>query len=177
MKRVVDLVLAIPVAAIAMPLVFALALVIRLESRGPALFSQVRIGRHGKPFVCRKLRTMRDGTPSAPTHQVGAGAVTASGRVLRATKLDELPQLWNVIRGEMSLVGPRPCLPVQEELIGHRQRLGVLAMRPGMTGLAQVRGIDMSDPQRCAATDAEYRASQSLGLDFAIMARTLFGRR
>ena len=144
MKRAVDIFLAVLVAPVAVPLVCALALVIRLESRGPAIFSQVRIGRHGRPFLCRKLRTMYADTPSAPTHELDARAVTPSGRVLRRWKLDELPQLWNVIRGEMSLVGPRPCLPVQEELIDRRSRLGVLALRPGLTGLAQVRGIDMS---------------------------------
>lgn len=177
MKHAVDLFLAVLVAPIALPLVCALALVIRVESSGPALFSQIRIGRHGSPFLCRKLRTMRAGTPSLPTHELDAGAVTSLGRILRRWKLDELPQLWNVIRGEMSLVGPRPCLPVQEDLIERRSRLGVLALRPGLTGLAQVRGIDMSNPELCAAADAEYLASQSLGLDLEIMARTLFGRR
>jgi len=175
-KRAVDLVVAVLVAPIALPLVCALALIVRLESQGPALFSQIRIGRHGRPFLCRKLRTMFSDTPSAPTHELEASAVTASGRILRRWKLDELPQLWNVMRGEMSLVGPRPCLPVQQELIERRSRLGVLALRPGLTGLAQVRGIDMSNPEICAAADAEYLASQSLGFDLGIMALTLFGR-
>jgi O-antigen biosynthesis protein WbqP len=177
MKRAIDLFLAVLVAPIALPLVCVLALVIRVESGGPALFSQIRIGRHGRPFLCRKLRTMQANTPSAPTHELDAAAVTSSGRILRRLKLDELPQLWNVIRGEMSLVGPRPCLPVQEDLIERRSRLGVLALRPGLTGLAQVRGIDMSNPERCAAADAEYMASQSLRVDLGIMARTLLGRR
>jgi O-antigen biosynthesis protein WbqP len=172
-----DLILAVLVAPIAVPLVCALALVIRMESKGPAIFSQIRVGRHGRQFLCRKLRTMYADTPSAPTHEMDSAAITSSGRVLRRWKLDELPQLWNVMRGEMSLVGPRPCLPIQEDLIGRRSRLGVLALRPGLTGLAQVRGIDMSSPELCAAADAEYLASQSLGLDLKIMALTLTGRR
>ncbi|TIV91988.1 MAG: sugar transferase, partial [Mesorhizobium sp.] len=101
-------------------------------------------------------------------------SVTAVGKVLRATKVDELPQLWNVLEGEMSLVGPRPCLPTQTELIGHRQRLGVLAALPGMTGLAQIKGIDMSDPKLCAETDAAYLKAASIGFDLRILLGTLY---
>ena len=175
MKRAFDLALAIPLAVLALPVVVAAAAWIRLTSPGPALFAQQRIGRHEKPFRCLKLRTMHQGTKSLPTHEVGKGAVTKAGRVLRRLKLDELPQLWNVIKGEMSLVGPRPCLPTQTELIERRRALGVYALRPGITGLAQIKGIDMSDPQKCAETDAEYLKSRSLRLDVEIIVRTLAG--
>lgn len=177
MKRALDIMLSVPLMLVAAPLILCLAVYIRLDTPGPAFFSQQRVGRHGKSFACHKLRTMHLGTPSLPTHEVRGTAVTPAGRLLRATKLDELPQLWNVILGEMSLVGPRPCLPGQSALIAHRQRLGVLSLRPGITGLAQVRGIDMSDPERCAQTDAEYLRSRSLYLDLVILARTLAGSR
>lgn len=115
------------------------------------------------------------GTRVAGTHEVSAASVTSVGKFLRSSKLDELPQLWNVLRGEMSLVGPRPCLPVQEELIEERRKRGVLEVLPGITGLAQVEGIDMSDPQKLASRDADYTNSRSFGLDLKIIARTLFG--
>jgi len=94
--------------------------------------------------------------------------------VLRKFKIDELPQLWNVLKGEMSLVGPRPCLPTQTELIDRRRQLGVLAALPGITGLAQMKGIDMSDPKLCAETDAEYLKAASIGLDIRILVGTIF---
>jgi len=112
------------------------------------------------------------GTASLPTHQISGPAITPAGRVLRRTKIDELPQLWNVLIGNMSLVGPRPCLPTQDELISHRQRLGVYALKPGISGLAQIRGIDMSDPRVCAEADAEYLRTKSIGLDLRILLRT-----
>jgi O-antigen biosynthesis protein WbqP len=177
MKRAFDLVLAVPLALFALPLVAAAAAWIRLTSPGPAFFAQERIGRHEKPFRCLKLRTMYEGTRSLPTHEVDGKAVTKAGRVLRRLKLDELPQLWNVLKGEMSLVGPRPCLPTQKELIERRRALGVYKLRPGITGLAQVEGIDMSDPERCAGKDAEYLRERTLELDAVIILRTLRRRR
>ena len=120
---------------------------------------------------------MYAGTASLPTHQVAVGAVTPVGRILRRLKVDELPQLWNVLIGDMSLVGPRPCLPTQKDLIEHRQKLGVYVLRPGISGLAQIRGINMSDPSSCAKADAKYLNSRSLYLDLLILWLTVFGRR
>ncbi|TIP50063.1 MAG: sugar transferase [Mesorhizobium sp.] len=156
------------------PIVLVAMLAIRATSPGPAIFSQIRVGRDGALFSCRKLRTMRRDTPSLPTHEAPANSVTVVGKVLRATKIDELPQLWNVLRGEMSLVGPRPCLPTQTELIDRRKRLGVLAAPPGITGLAQIKGIDMSDPRSCAETDAAYVRAASIGLDLRILLGTFY---
>jgi O-antigen biosynthesis protein WbqP len=146
---------------------------IRFTSPGPAIFAQTRVGRNGKRFVCRKFRSLRMATGDMPTFMLPPTQVTAVGRVLRASKLDELPQLWNVLKGEMSLVGPRPCLPSQTELITERERRGVLAVRPGITGYAQIQNIDMSDPVRLARADAAYVADRSLTGDLAILAATL----
>jgi O-antigen biosynthesis protein WbqP len=176
MQRLFDLALALPLALLSLPVIVVAAAWIRLTSPGPAFFSQLRVGRHEKPFRCRKLRTMHQGTASLPTHEVDAQSVTAAGHFLRRLKLDELPQLWNVLTGEMSLVGPRPCLPMQRELIARRRELGVYALRPGITGLAQLRGIDMSDPNRCANADAEYLATRSIWMDMRIVLGTALGR-
>jgi lipopolysaccharide/colanic/teichoic acid biosynthesis glycosyltransferase len=144
------------------------------ETRAP-LFRQVRVGRHEKPFVLVKFRTMHPGTPSLATHLTDQSAITRVGGFLRRTKLDELPQLWNVVKGDMSLVGPRPCLPEQRELIKARAARGVLAHRPGITGLAQIRGVDMSDPQRLAELDARMLACWSLRAYFYYIMRTAVG--
>jgi O-antigen biosynthesis protein WbqP len=173
-KRAFDLAVAVPMLVVAAPILLVAMLAIRATSAGPAIFSQVRVGRGGALFACRKLRTMHRGTPSLPTHEAPTGSVTAVGKVLRATKIDELPQLWNVLKGEMSLVGPRPCLPTQAELIERRKQLGVLKALPGITGLAQIKGIDMSDPRLCAETDAAYIKAASTGLDLKILLGTVF---
>jgi O-antigen biosynthesis protein WbqP len=119
---------------------------------------------------------MYSGTANLPTHQVQASAVTPLGEHLRRFKVDELPQLWNVLMGDMSLVGPRPCLPSQTELVDARRRLGVFAVRPGITGLAQVSGVDMSDANRLAELDARYVRAQSLLGDFRLIWATLRGQ-
>ncbi|MBZ9768453.1 sugar transferase [Mesorhizobium sp. CA6] len=173
-KRALDLAVAVPMLALASPVLLVAMLAIRATSTGPAIFSQIRVGRGGALFACHKLRTMYRETPSLPTHEAPSGSVTAVGKVLRATKIDELPQLWNVLKGEMSLVGPRPCLPTQAELIERRKELGVLTALPGITGLAQVKGIDMSDPRLCAETDAAYVKAASTGLDLKILLGTFF---
>ena len=175
-KRAFDIALAVPGLLVSIPIIVAAALAIRATSRGPAFFVQTRVGREGTPFRCYKLRTMVTGTPSVPTHEARTNDVTSVGRFLRRTKLDELPQLWNVLKGEMAIVGPRPCLPEQAELIDHRRRLGVLSALPGITGLAQLRGIDMSDPRLGAETDAEYLRTWSVGLDLKLVAGTIWRR-
>jgi O-antigen biosynthesis protein WbqP len=175
LKRPLDIAGAAVGLAVLWPVILAAVLAIRVTSAGPGVFSQERVGRNGARFRCRKLRTMFAGTESVPTHEVSAARVTPVGRFLRRTKLDELPQLWNVLKGEMSLVGPRPCLPSQTALVEARRREGVAALRPGITGLAQVRGIDMADPEALATIDAEYLAVASLALDLRILLRTIFG--
>ena len=121
---------------------------------GSPIFRQERVGLGQKPFMLTKFRTMRPETASVASHLADASAVTSFGAFLRRSKLDELPQLWNVLKGEMSLVGPRPCLFSQIELISERASRAVFSARPGITGLAQVNKIDMSTPKLLAETDA-----------------------
>jgi len=153
LKRVFDVLCSSSGLLLAFPLLVALYVIGFLDTGSP-VFRQERVGRHQRPFVLYKFRTMHAETPLMATHLIAAAAVTPFGRFLRRTKLDELPQLWNVLRGEMSLVGPRPCLFSQTELIRAREARGIFDVRPGITGLAQVKGIDMSDPVRLAALDA-----------------------
>jgi O-antigen biosynthesis protein WbqP len=176
MKRAFDVAASAMLLLICWPLLFLVVIAIRLDSPGPAIFPQIRVGKDGRLFTCYKLRTMHLGTANLPTHQVGASSVTALGAHLRNFKIDELPQLYNVLTGDMSLVGPRPCLPTQVDLVEARRRLGVLAVRPGITGLAQVKGVDMSDPERLAWIDARYVRTQSLMGDIKLIIATLRGQ-
>jgi O-antigen biosynthesis protein WbqP len=173
-KRVLDLALALPGVVLSAPIVLMCVLLVRATSRGPGVLRQTRVGKDGLAFPCYKLRTMFRDTPDQPSHQTGVAAITPVGAWLRRSKLDELPQLWNVVRGEMSLVGPRPCLPGQVELIEARRRLGVDALLPGITGVSQVAGLDMSEPERLAANDATYLAGISARRDLALILRTFF---
>ncbi|MER9603779.1 sugar transferase [Mesorhizobium sp. M0243] len=175
-KQIFDIAGAALLLVATSPVLALTVLAVRASSPGPAIFSQVRVGRDGRLFRCHKLRTMYVGTPSLPSHEAPVDSVTSVGKVLRKFKLDELPQFWNVLKGEMSLVGPRPCLPTQTELIECRRRLGVLAALPGITGLAQIRGIDMSNPELLAETDAAYLRTASFWLDFRILFGTLYRR-
>jgi len=174
-KRTLDLVFATAIAVFFWWLLFLIWALVRIESKGSGIFAQERVGKDGNPFVCYKFRTMKIGTANLGTHEVSASSVTKLGAVLRKLKLDELPQIINIFRNDISLIGPRPCLPVQQELIEARRRLGVLALKPGISGLAQVNGIDMSDPEKLAQWDARYVALQSLLLDLKIIIATALG--
>lgn len=175
-KRIVDLTAALTILLFFGWLMLLIALYIRNDSAGPAIFVQERVGYSGAVFKCYKFRTMAVGTTEAATHDVGSAVITSAGGFLRRTKLDELPQIINIFRNEMSLVGPRPCLPLQMELIRLRKLRGVLALKPGITGLAQINDIDMSDPARLAAWDNRYAAFRTTLLDIMIAVRTALGR-
>lgn len=162
---------------IAVPVLVICAFAIRLSSTGPALFRQQRVGRDQKLFTLYKLRTMRVGTGDRPSHDAGQENITSVGSVLRRTKLDELPQLINVIKGEMSLVGPRPCLPTQSELIAARESEGVFQVLPGVTGPAQLQGVDMSTPIKLAQIDGQYARSASIREDIKLILATIFKGR
>jgi lipopolysaccharide/colanic/teichoic acid biosynthesis glycosyltransferase len=174
--RAIDVAFALVTIALFWWLLALVWLAIRLDSPGPGVFAQTRVGRHRRPFTCYKFRTMAVGTRHAATHETSQVAVTRVGAPLRRFKLDELPQVINLLRGEMSLVGPRPCLPVQVALIEERDRRGVYRAVPGITGWAQVRDIDMSDPVRLACADAAFMARRSLPLYFKILLMTFTGR-
>jgi O-antigen biosynthesis protein WbqP len=157
------------------PILLVLA-VIGLFDTGSPLFRQERVGRFRKPFVLVKFRTMKPDTASVASHLADASAITPFGHFLRRTKLDELPQLWNVLKGEMSLVGPRPCLFNQEELIAERTARSVFDARPGITGLAQVNEIDMSTPKLLAETDQRMLDDLTVAAYFRYIFMTVLGK-
>lgn len=156
--------------------VLLVLVIIGLFDTGSPVFRQERVGRHKKPFTLVKFRTMKKDTASVASHLASASAITPFGHFLRRTKLDELPQLWNVLKGEMSLVGPRPCLFNQETLIAEREQRGVLAARPGITGLAQVNDIDMSTPVLLAETDQKMLENLTVGAYFKYIFMTVAGK-
>lgn len=174
LKRATDLAIGLPALALSLPVMGALALLVRLDSPGPALFRHERVGLHGRPFQVNKFRTMVvDAEKMGTGLRVTAGdeRITRAGRFLRRTSLDELPQLFNVIGGSMSLVGPRPTVAAQVERYDERQR-GRLDAKPGITGLAQVRGRASLPWSQRIEMDLEYVAEWSSRLDLAIMMRT-----
>lgn len=175
LKRVFDLASACLLLTVLSPLMLFVGLLVKLTSPGPALFAQVRVGRFERPFTCLKFRTMSFGVPNVASHEVSPNWITPLGKFLRVSKIDELPQLINVLRGEMSLVGPRPCLPTQTNVVGARRELDVFSIRPGITGTAQLAGVDMSDPDLLAKVDRVYVDNQSLIGDLKILIKTSLG--
>ncbi|WP_237748668.1 sugar transferase [Nitrincola nitratireducens] len=143
---------------------------------GSPIFRQTRVGRNLQPFTLVKFRTMKPETASVATHLANSSDITPFGHFLRRTKLDELPQLWNVLKGEMSLVGPRPCLFNQQELIQEREALGVFNVPPGITGLAQVNNVDMSTPAKLAAMDQQMIQNLNLRQYFRYIFLTVLGK-
>lgn len=159
-----------------LPVFIVVGLVVGMTSKGGSLFRQVRVGQNEEVFTCNKFRTMKSGTSNVGTHEVEESSITAIGSVLRKTKLDEVPQLWNVLVGEMTLVGPRPNLPTQEDVILARRQYGVYKVQPGITGRSQIKKIDMSEPVRLAVSDSEYIALRSLTMDFSLVVQTILGK-
>lgn len=175
-KRCFDLALAL-VAALLLALPIAvIALLVRLTSPGPALYWSDRVGRHNRIFRMPKFRTMRVGTPAMATHLLPDPQVwlTPIGSFLRKSSLDELPQLWSILKGDMSFVGPRPALFNQHDLIELRTRHGVHELVPGLTGWAQINGRDELPIPEKVRLDAEYLRRRSLLFDLRILACTLF---
>lgn len=175
-KRVIDVTFALFVIVFLWWVLLGAWVAVRLSSPGEAIFAQERIGQHQKTFICYKFRTMHIGTRQAGTHEMSSSSVTRAGVILRKTKIDELPQIWNLLRGNLSLVGPRPGLPIQTELTEARATRGVFNILPGITGWAQIQGIDMSDPELLARTDADYIARRSIPVDLKIILATATGR-
>lgn len=173
--RLFDIVFSLLGLVLGFPVLVILT-VIGLFDTGSPIFRQVRVGRNQKPFTLVKFRTMKPDTAHVASHLASASAITPFGGFLRKSKLDELPQLWNVLWGDMSLVGPRPCLFNQQELITEREQRGVLKARPGITGLAQVSDIDMSTPVLLAQTDAKMLAELSVANYFKYIFMTVAGK-
>ena len=156
--------------------ILLLLLIIGFLDSGSPIFFQERVGKDKRPFRLIKFRSMYVNAPSVATHLASANSITSYGAVLRKFKLDELPQLWNVFLGDMSLVGPRPNLYNQLELILERESLGVYAVRPGITGLAQIKKIDMSTPKLLAETDARMIQELNTLSYFKYIFLTVYGK-
>ncbi|MTI64689.1 sugar transferase [Methylophaga sp.] len=175
MIRFFDVVFSFLGLMLMLPILLIIA-VLGLFDTGSPFFRQQRVGRYKKPFTLVKFRTMKVDTADMASHLASRSSITPLGSFLRRTKLDELPQLWNVLKGEMSLVGPRPCLYSQEELIYEREQRGVFNVRPGITGLAQINEIDMSTPKLLADTDAQMLANLRLESYFFFLFHTVIGK-
>ena len=156
-------------------LIFLIFIICFFESGNP-IFIQKRLGKDQKPFHLIKFRTMKVNTPSIASHLINKKSVTRFGRVIRLLKLDELPQLINVIKGDMSLVGPRPCLLNQFELIELREKYKIFQVKPGITGLSQINGIDMANPQKLAETDFFMISKINQKHYFKYLLLTFFGK-
>jgi O-antigen biosynthesis protein WbqP len=182
MKRALDLTVGVPASVVAVPLLGALSLLIVLTSGWPPLIVQTRVGADERPIRVPKLRTMKRGVPIVAKALLDrtAAVYTPLGPFLRRTSLDELPQLWSVLRGDMSLVGPRPALPSQHDLLEMRRKHGVIRLKPGITGLAQVLGREDLTLSTKVRSEALYARRRSLALDLRLLAWTiravLFGR-
>lgn len=174
MLRFIDIFFSFVGLILTMPFLIILYIVGVFDTGSP-IFKQERVGRYKKPFTLVKFRTMTVDTASVASHLASTASITPFGGFLRRTKLDELPQLWNVLKGEMSLVGPRPGLFNQEELTQARDAKGIYGVRPGITGLAQVNEIDMSTPQLLAETDARMIATLNLKGYFTYILQTVTG--
>ncbi|PSV18352.1 sugar transferase [Photobacterium kishitanii] len=172
--RYFDITLSVIGLLVGGPILLVIFIIGFFDSRKP-IFLQKRVGLYGQEFTLIKFRTMSIGTKSVATHMVDASSVTKFGAILRKTKLDELPQLINVLCGDMSFVGPRPCLFNQRELINERDKRGVFNVLPGITGLAQVSNIDMSDPVLLAKIDQEMINNLSVYFYFKYIIQTALG--
>ncbi len=175
MKRACDIVISLVLLVLLSPVLAAISLVILLDDGAPVIFRQERVGRDNKIFSVLKFRTMRKDTPNVATADLTDSDkyITKSGDFLRKTSLDELPQLINVLNGSMSFIGPRPLIPDETEIRELRKEHGVYAVRPGVTGWAQVNGRDILSPKEKVLYDREYVNNLSLSFDFLILLRTV----
>lgn len=174
MKRAFDIALSLVAAVFLFVPIVCIALLVKVTSRGPALYWSDRVGRNNRIFSMPKFRTMRVGTPAVATHLLANpdDYLTPVGHLLRKSSLDELPQLWSILRGDMSFVGPRPALFNQRDLIQRRTELGVHTLVPGLTGWAQINGRDDLEIAAKVKLDAEYLKRQSFTFDCTVLAQT-----
>lgn len=171
MKRLFDLVLAMVAGFLLLLPITLVAVMVKVTSKGPALYWSDRVGRHNQLFKMPKFRSMQIGTPAVATHLLSNpdAFLTPIGSFLRKSSLDELPQLWSILKGDMSFVGPRPALFNQDDLIALRTAAGVDSLVPGLTGWAQINGRDELPIPQKVALDSEYLQRQSLGFDLEIL--------
>ena len=174
-KRIADIVCSVAILALSSPLLILIAIVVRLSSPGPAIFWSRRRGRYDLPFMMPKFRTMYCDTPEVPSVELGSArsCITPIGRILRQTSLDELPQLWSVLIGDMSLIGPRPVICAEVELAERRASLGIEKLAPGITGWAQVNGRDSVGTEQKALLDHYYLLHRSIQMDIRILFATI----
>lgn len=175
MKRFFDVVCSAAALILISPIIGAAALVIRVCDGKHVVFRQQRVGLNGELFTIYKFRTMKIGTRNAATNDLheSQSQVTKIGKVLRKTSLDELPQLWNILKGDMSFIGPRPLIPEESEIHELRKKAGVYKVRPGITGLAQVNGRDEITIEQKVKYDKEYADNRSLAMDIKILFKTV----
>lgn len=172
--RIFDIVFSVFGIILLLPIIILIYIVLRFESNSP-IYTQVRVGRFHNQFTLIKFRTMHLSTPVKPSHYINSESLTRFGSFLRKTKLDELPQFINVFLGDMSFVGPRPCLPTQIELLNERNKYNIYNYKPGITGLAQIKGIDMSTPKLLAETENIMLANLNIFNYFKIILLTIIG--
>ncbi len=174
MKRIFDLTVSIFALIFLSPLFLAVSLAILITDGSPVLFRQERVGKDNKIFVVYKFRTMRNGIGDIATAELSDAneKITKTGKFLRLTSIDELPQLFNILNGTMSLVGPRPLIPAEKEIRELREKYGVYSVRPGITGYAQINGRDNIDDETKALLDKEYVEKQSFWFDLQIIFKT-----
>ena len=175
MKRVFDFIISLFALIILSPLFLLISLIILIGDGTPVLFRQKRVGKNNELFTIYKFRTMKQGTENVASGKLeNANAkITRFGRILRATSIDELPQLFNILNGTMSLVGPRPLIPEEAEIRELREKYNVYSIRPGITGWAQVNGRDNISLEQKALLDKKYVEKQSLGFDIKILIMTV----
>ena len=175
-KRLLDIILSFIALVILFPFFLLFAIIIKIESKGPVLFKQKRIGKHKRQFTILKFRTMRSDTPKdMPTHMLknAESYITKFGNFMRKTSIDELPQIINILKGDMSIIGPRPALWNQDDLIAQRDEFDANSIRPGLTGWAQINGRDELPIQQKAALDGEYIKKMSFLFDVKIFFKTI----
>ncbi len=175
MKRLFDFTVSLVLILLLLPVFLIIGFVIAIDAGNPVIYKQYRVGKDNKLFYIYKFRTMKNNTRLAATKDLteADSVITKSGRILRKTSLDELPQLFNVLKGDMSFVGPRPLIPEEKEIRVLRKDLGVYSVRPGITGWAQVNGRDKLTDEEKALFDKEYIDKQSIAFDIKIMFKTV----
>ncbi|MCB2293984.1 sugar transferase [Clostridium algoriphilum] len=176
MGRFLDIIISLLILVVLSPLFLILGIIIKLNSKGPVFFTQMRIGRDNRHFKFYKFRTMKIGTPNVATDKLdnSVSYITAIGKILRKTSIDELPQLINTFKGDMTFVGPRPALYNQNELNAMRTEAGVHKLLPGVTGWAQINGRDNNDDREKTEYDVYYKENKSFALDMKILFLTVY---